>query len=398
MNTDDIIKDYTDFVIPNYLRHPVVIVEGSGVRVTDADGKQYLDLFPGWAVNGLGHCPDAVTKAIVEQARRLLHVPNNFYNEHQGRLAKAIAEHSFGGKSFFCNSGAEAVESAIKLAKLHFGGEKYKVITMKNSFHGRTLATASATGQDKYHSGFGPLMPAFDYARFNDLESVKSKIDSETCAVLVELVQGEGGINIATDEFATGLRALCDEHGILLILDEVQTGMGRTGTYFAYQHYGITPDIMALAKALGGGTSIGAIEATGELAPSLRPGTHASTYGGNPLVCAAALAVFETIDREGLLDNAKTLGDYFAGKIAGLQKKFPVIKEVRHLGLMIGVELAAPGAPVVAAAMEKGLLINCTHDTVLRFMPPVNVTKEELDEGLALLAESLSACAGKGTA
>ena len=389
MTTDETIALFDEHVIPNYTRNRVVIVRGEGAYVWDADGKRYLDLFPGWAVNGLGHCHPRVTEAIREQAGKLLHVPNTYYNELQGQLAKWLSEKSFGGQCFFCNSGAEAIEAAIKLARLHTQGKKYELITMASSFHGRTFGAITATGQPKYHKGLGPLLPGFQYVPFNDLEAVKDAFTDETCAVLLEPIQGEGGINVADESYLRELRALCDERGALLIFDEVQTGMGRTGEYFAYQLYDVKPDIMALAKALGGGVAIGAIVAEKAVAGSLKPGTHASTFGGNPLACSAAIAVFEAIENDGLLAHARELGEYTVSQLKELAERTALIKNVRGKGLMIGVELTKPGADVVKDCMDSGLLINCTHDTVIRFMPPMIATKEHIDEGVSIFAAAL---------
>lgn len=387
---DEIIKLYDDYVIPNYIRFPIVQVKGEGVYIWDSNGKKYLDLFSGWAVSNLGHCHPNVVAAIQKQAALLQHAPNIYYTEPQGKLAKLISENSFGGQCFFCNSGAEANEAAIKLARIHFSKQgKYKVITMKDSFHGRTLATLTATGQPKYHKGFSPLVKGFDYSAFNDLDQAESLIDDETCAIMTETVQGEGGINIPSPKYIKGLRGLCDRKNILLILDEVQCGMGRTGKYFAYQHYGIEPDIMTLAKALGGGIAIGAMTAKKEIAKSLVPGTHASTFGGNPLACAAGVAVFNTIEKDNLLQNVNEMGKYAREQLNKLADEFKIIKEVRTLGLMIGVELNKPASGIVGKCIEAGLLLNCTHDTVIRIMPQLTVKKEHIDEGFSILKQVL---------
>lgn len=388
--TDEIVKLYDDYVIPNYTRNPIVQVKGEGVHIWDADGNRYLDLFSGWAVSNLGHCHPNVVSAIQKQAALLQHAPNIYYTVPQGELAKHIAETSFGGQSFFCNSGAEANEAAIKLARIHYAGkEKFKIITMADSFHGRTMATLTATGQPKYHAGFAPLVTGFSYSPFNDLDGVAKLIDDETCAIMLETVQGEGGINIPTEEFIKGVRALCDDNDMLLILDEVQCGMGRTGRYYAYQHYGIEPDIMTLAKALGGAISIGAMTAKKDIAKSLVPGTHASTFGGNPLACAAGVAVFNTIEDENMLENVNRMGAYARELLDKLADEFDVIKEVRSLGLMIGVELKIPASSAVKKCMDAGLFINCTHENVIRIMPQLNVRPEHLDEGFNILRDVL---------
>ncbi|HHT9129852.1 MAG TPA: aspartate aminotransferase family protein [Candidatus Brocadiaceae bacterium] len=391
MNTEEIKEIYDQYVIPNYIRNPILLLKASGVDVWDAEGKRYLDLFSGWAVSLLGHCHPNVVKTIQNQAAKLQHAPNIYYTEPQGLLAKYISEKSFGGQCFFCNSGAEANEAAIKLARIHNSNTgKYKIITFSNSFHGRTLATVTATAQPKYHKGFAPLVEGFFYVPFNDLEALKKAVDDKTCAIMLEPIQGEGGINIASKDFLQGVRKLCDEKGLLLILDEVQCGMGRTGKYFAYQHYDIEPDIMTLAKALGGGVAIGAMTAKKEIAKSLVPGSHASTFGGNPLACAAGMAVFETIEKENLLANVKKMGDYSLGQLKSLQKTYKIIHEVRGVGLMIGIELNMPGAEIIKNCIRAGLFLNCTHEKVIRFMPPLNVKKEHIDEGLNILKAILS--------
>ncbi|MDE2217509.1 MAG: aspartate aminotransferase family protein [Planctomycetota bacterium] len=391
MNTKEIKEIYDRYVIPNYIRNPILLLKASGVDVWDAEGKRYLDLFSGWAVSLLGHCHPNVVKAIQNQAAKLQHAPNIYYTEPQGLLAKHISEKSFGGQCFFCNSGAEANEAAIKLARIHNSNTgKYKIITLSNSFHGRTLATVTATAQPKYHKGFAPLVEGFSYVPFNDLEALKKAVDDKTCAVMLETIQGEGGINIASKDFLQGVRKLCDEKGLLLILDEVQCGMGRTGKYFAYQHYDIEPDIMTLAKALGGGVAIGAMTAKKEIAKSLVPGSHASTFGGNPLACAAGMAVFETIEKDNLLANVKKLGDYSLEQLRSLQKTYKIIHEVRGVGLMIGIELNVNGAEIIKNCIQAGLFLNCTHEKVIRFMPPLNVKKEHIDEGLNILKAILS--------
>lgn len=389
LSNQQIIDLYGQYVIPYVNRLPVAIVRGEGSYVWDADGRRYLDLFSGWAVAALGHCHPKLAAALAEQARTLIYMAGNVHNAPQARLAKLLSDLSFGGKCFFCNSGAEANEGAMKLARLHTAQGKYKIITFENSFHGRTIATASATAQSKHHAGFGPLLAGFDYAPLNDLEAVRSLVDEETCAIFVEPIQGEGGINLCSTEFLQGLRSLCDERGMMLIYDEVQTGVGRTGKMFGYQHSGVVPDIMTLAKHLGGGVPIGAIVAKPEVAASLKPGTHGTTYGGNPLATAAACAVVQTILDDRLLDNANEVGGHAMARLRELQQSQPRIKEVRGLGLMIGIELAQSGTAIVAKCLEKGLLINCTHDTVLRFMPPLTVSREEIDAGIDILAEAM---------
>ena len=391
LSTNEIMALCDQYMIANYTRNQVALVRGEGVHIWDAEGKRYLDLFPGWACDGIGHCHPRVTAAIQAQAGKLIHVANNYYMAPQVVLAKLLSEKSFGGKCFFCNSGAEANEAAIKLARLANADRgRYKIITMRNSFHGRTLATLTATGQEKYQKGVGPLPEGFVYTDLNDLDDLEKKADDETCAIMIEPIQGEGGINLCDAGYMKALRTLCDERQLVLILDEVQTGMGRTGKYFAFQHYDIVPDVITLAKALAGGVAMGAIVADAKLSEAMVPGTHASTFGGNPLACAAAVATIEAIDKEGLLDNARVVGDYARAELSKLAEKFDVIKEVRGVGLMIGVELAVPCADIVRECMHRGLLINCTHDTVLRFMPPMTVAKEHIDQAVGILAGAIA--------
>ena len=401
MTTDETIQLFDRYVIPNYGRSPIVAVRGEGSWLWDATGKRYLDLFPGWGVNGIGHCHPRVVAAIREQASKLLHVANvPFYIEPQGRLAQLISDHSFGGQCFFCNSGAEANEAAIKLARRYAwdqaaaegGPARFKVITTYDSFHGRTLTTVAATGQPKYHAGFYPLPPGFVHVPYNDADVVAKLIDAETCAILVEPIQGEGGVNVPSDDYLAKLRSLCDENGILLLLDEVQTGVGRTGNWFGYQNWGVVPDIMSMAKALGGGLAIGAIAAKPEIAKSLVPGTHASTFGGNPIACAAGIAAFEAIEEEGLLENARKIGHQIRSRVAELTTRAACVQGVRGMGCMIGVQLAIPGAQIVQRCIDKGLLINCTHDTVLRFLPSMAATEAEIGQGLDILESVLTTC------
>jgi len=388
VTTQDTIAQYSKYVIANYARIPAVIVRGEGSYVWDQDGKRYLDMFPGWGVNALGHCHPGVVQAIREQAGRLLHVPNNYYNELQGRLAQMIAERSFGGKCFFCNSGAEAVEAAIKLARI-YSAPRYKIITMLDSFHGRTSMAMAATGQPKYHKGLPPVDLGFTFVPFNDIAAVEKAIDEQTCAVMVEPIQGEGGVNVPADAYLKALRALCDKHALLLIFDEVTTGSGRTGKYYGYQHFGVEPDIMTLAKAMGGGLAVGGIEARPHIAEKLVPGTHASTFGGNPIACAGAIALLEIIDRENLLENSIRTGELLKKKLRGLQPKFGIIADVRGKGSLIGVELKESGTEFVKRCMQAGLLLNCTHDKVIRFYPALNVKEEQIDECVEIARKCL---------
>ncbi|MGA2678489.1 MAG: aspartate aminotransferase family protein [Sedimentisphaerales bacterium] len=385
MTTQETIELYSKYVIANYKRLPRVIVKGEGCYLYDAEGNKILDMFPGWAVSGIGHCHPKVVDAIRKQAGELLHIDNTFYSEQQGQLAKLISERGFGGKCFFCNSGAEANEGALKLARLATAEGKYKFITAEGSFHGRTFATVTATAQPKYHEGFLPLLPGFVYVPYNDIAALEKAFTDEVCAVMIEPIQGEGGINVATKEYVEAIRQLCDEKGAVMIFDEVQTGMGRTGKWFAYQYHDVEPDIMTMAKALGGGVAIGAMMAKEELAAKLVPGKHASTFGGNCIACAAGIAVVEAIEEDNLIENAVKMGEYAKQKLEQLGEKYDIIKEVRGKGLMIGVQLSSPGASIVDKCLARGLRINCTNNTVLRFMPAMIVTKEQIDEAISIL-------------
>jgi acetylornithine/N-succinyldiaminopimelate aminotransferase len=387
----DVIAQAKQYLIGNYTRYPVCLVRGDGSWVWDAEGKRYLDLFPGWGCGLLGHCPPRIVKAVQEQVAELIHVPNTWYTAPQADLAKALSDRTgWGGVCFFCNSGAEANEAAIKLARLHGKPRgRYKVVTMTNSFHGRTFGALSATAQPKYHAGLEPMLPGFLYAPHGDLDAVAKLIDSETAAILLEPIQGEGGVNLPPVGYLEGLRKLCDQHGLLLMLDEVQTGMGRTGKWYAHQHWGIVPDVVTLAKAVAGGVALGGLIAKPEVGALLKPGTHAATFGGNPLACRAALALIDTFDAENLLDRAGQVGERFRQHFLALKEKCPLVTEVRIKGAMIGVQLAVDGAAAVQKCLDRGVLINCTHQTVLRLLPAVNVTDEQIDAGCGVIAEVL---------
>jgi predicted acetylornithine/succinylornithine family transaminase len=390
MQTQQVIDTFKQFVIGNYTRYPVCLVRGEGSHVWDAEGKRYLDFFPGWGCDLLGHCPPRVVEAVRDQVGRLIHVPNTWYTEAQGQLAQALSERSgFRGQCFFCSSGTEAVEAAIKLARLCGKPGRYKIVTTINSFHGRTLGALSATGQPKYHQGLEPLLAGFTYAPFGDLDAAARLIDRETCAILVEPIQGEGGINLPPAGYLEGLRELADKHKLLLIFDEVQCGMGRTGKWFAHQHYPVQPDAMTLAKGLAGGLAAGGLVARPEAAEKLRPGTHAATFGGNPIACRAALAVIQTIEADGLLARAEAIGNRFRERFESLQQRCPAIRQVRVKGAMIGIELGVDGAPVVDQCLRRQLLVNCTHGTVIRLLPALTLTDEQLDEGYGILEEVL---------
>ncbi len=381
--TVDLFKRY---VIGNYTRYPVNLVRGEGSHVWDSEGNRYLDLFPGWGCNLLGHCPAPVVRAVQDQLATLIHVPNTWHLDVQGRWAEMLSERSFGGQAFFCNSGTEANEAAIKLARLHRKG-RYKIVTFTGGFHGRTLGALSATAQPKYHEGLGPLVAGFQYAPYGDLEAVKKLIDDETCAILVEPIQGEGGVRIPPAGFLQGLRKLADERDLLLMFDEVQTGCGRTGDWFAYQHFGVTPDVMTLAKSLCGGIAGGAMLTTAEIAPALRPGMHAATFGGNPIAARAGIAALEMIENENLLESAKQVGEIFRRRFTALQKECDLIRDVRVCGVMIGIELAVEGAVVVKECLDRRLLVNCTQGVVIRLLPAMNLAEEQAEEGCDILTE-----------
>lgn len=389
----ELIEQGQKYLMNNVGRLPLCLVRGEGPYVWDADGKKYLDFVGGLAVNAFGHCPPFLVEAMLEQARRLIHVSNLYWIEPQIELARLLVENSALDKAFFCNSGAEANEAAIKLARKYakekYGPEKYEIITMTDSFHGRTLATVAATAQPRFHRGFEPLPPGFKYVPFNDFKALKEAVTPATCAVMLEPVQGEGGVNVADPGYLREVAAFCREKGLLLIFDEVQCGMGRTGKLFAYEHYGVVPDILTLAKALGGGFPIGATLAREEVAAAFRPGDHSSTFGGNPLACAVAIAAVRAIIG-GLAEKAAVTGAYFREKLEELAAKYPFVKEVRGLGLLLGMELDRPGAGVVARCQKEGLLINCTKEKVLRFLPPLNIEKSLVDEAVAILDRALA--------
>lgn len=392
MNTQEIINLTAKYTANTYSRFPIAIIRGKGCRVWDADGKGYLDFVAGLAVCNLGHCHPRVVKAIQEQAEKLLHISNLYHIEPQSQIAELLCKNSFADKVFFCNSGAEANEAAIKLARKYFkdkGENKFQIITMEKSFHGRTMATLAATGQKKFQIGFEPLLERFMYVPFNDVKATAAAITQKTCAVMVEPIQGEGGVNIPSAKYLNDLKVLCKDKGILLIFDEVQVGMGRTGRLFAYENYGVTPDIMTLAKGLAGGMAIGAMLAIDEVAKSFVPGTHASTFGGNPLAAAAGIAAIKAVLEEGILQNCQRVGQYLLEKLNKLKAKYPFIKEVRGKGLIIGMELDIAGKDIVSKCLENGLLINCTADKILRFIPPLVVTKDEVDEMLDIFVPVL---------
>ncbi|MDD5130248.1 MAG: aspartate aminotransferase family protein [Candidatus Omnitrophica bacterium] len=390
MKVEEIFQAYKECIMPTYNKVPFIFVKGKGSWLWDIQGKAYLDFFPGWGVGGLGHCHPKVMQGVRDQIGKLIFVPNNYYHPFQAKLAKELINLSFPGKVFFANSGAEANEAAIKLAR-KFGAGRYEIITFENAFHGRTMAALAATGQKKYQAGFEPIPEGFKQVKFNDLSAVKQAISGKTVAIMLELVQGEGGVNVADKDFISGLRKICNEQNLLLIIDEVQTGFGRTGKMFAYQNYGIIPDIMTLAKALAGGLPMGAMIAKKELSDILAPGMHASTFGGGPVVCRAALGALNAMQKEKILHNCQNMGKYLFEKLTFLKNSCPVVKEIRGIGLMYGLELNVEGKQIVQEAASRGLLINCTHDNVLRLMPALNVAKKEIDKAISILKGVLKA-------
>ena len=387
-------------VMKTYGRYPIVADRGEGCRLWDVEGKVYLDFLAGVAVNNLGHCHPKVVAALQEQAGRLLHCSNFYHIPQQVELAEWLCRNSFAERVFFCNSGAEANEAAMKLARKQsrekYGENRFEIITALASFHGRTIGAISATGQEKVRTGFDPMVPGFRYVPFADTDALRKELTPGVCAIMLEPVQGEGGVNVPPPGYLKAVREICNENHLLLIYDEVQVGCGRTGSLWAYQQEGVVPDIMTLAKALAGGPPIGAMLTTEDLASHLGPGTHGSTFGGNPLVCSAALAAMRTIADDGVLDNCRTTGAYLTQQLVQLQAKYDFIKEVRGRGLIIGMELTIEGGELVKAAMERGLLINCTVGNVLRFVPPLIVTKDEIDQAVAILDDVLAGVAPAG--
>jgi acetylornithine/N-succinyldiaminopimelate aminotransferase len=396
MDVKKMFDESARYLMNTYTRFPVLLRKGRGMKVWSSDGKEYLDFVGGVAVNILGHCHPRVVVAIQKQAQRLIHVSNYYHIEPQIKLAKLLVENSFADKVFFCNSGAEAMEAAIKLArkygKEHIDPGRFEIIAANNSFHGRTIAAITASGQEKLQRGFEPLVPGFRHVPFNNIQALRDAVTGNTCAILLEPIQGEGGVRIPEEDYLKAVRDLCNEHNILLILDEVQTGMGRTGKLFAHEHFGITPDIMAIAKGLGGGVPIGAMLATDKVAAGFQPGNHASTFGGNPLVCAAGVATLETLLEDGfILDQCNRMSVYFVKRLEKLKTKFPsVVKEIRGKGLLLGMELTTEGEPIVRACLEKGLLINCTAGNVLRFIPALIVQRKDIDQLIDALQGILS--------
>jgi predicted acetylornithine/succinylornithine family transaminase len=388
------IREWADKTLfKTYARFPIVVEKAEGCLVWDSEGRPYLDLVAGIAVCNVGHGHQKVIEAIERQLPRLIHISNLYYTRPQVELARRLVENSFADRVFFCNSGAEANEGAIKLARKYAKDrghpERFEAITMIGSFHGRTLSTVAATGQQKYKKGFEPLPEGFTHIPFDDLAALEAAVSERTCAVMVEPIQGEGGVNLPSEGYLEGIRALCDQRDILLIFDEIQTGMGRTGKLFAYEHHGIVPDVMTLAKGIAGGLPMGAILAKEEVAQSLVPGTHASTFGGNPVCAAAGTAVLSILLEDSLIDQCRVAGRYFLDKLKPFEEIYPQVRAVRGRGLILAMELEVPGSGIVNRCMEKGLLINCTMDKVLRFIPPLTITEVEIDQAIDILKASM---------
>jgi acetylornithine/N-succinyldiaminopimelate aminotransferase len=396
MTSAEIIARNAATLVQLYGRQPIAIARGRGCEVWDADGRRYLDFFAGVAVNNLGHCHPAVVEAVRRQAGELLHVSNHYHTAIEGELASLLVERSFADRAFLCNSGAEANEAAMKLARrwgwMH-GGGRYEILATHGSFHGRTFGTVTATGQEKYHQGFLPLLPGIRLVPFDDVDAMAAAIGPETIAILIEPVQGEGGVVVPRAGYLRALRELCERHELLLLLDEIQTAFGRTGRLFAYEHESVAPDVMTLAKALGGGVPVGAMLATERVAAAFTPGSHGTTFGGNPLACAAAAAAVRTLSQPALLEHARAMGGHLRAGLDRIAGRHARVAAVRGIGLMQGLLLDGPGADVVARCLGSGLIVNCTADRVLRLTPPVVVERAELDEGLAILDEALAGAA-----
>jgi predicted acetylornithine/succinylornithine family transaminase len=394
MDTSTLKNDAKKYLMNTYGDRDICLVKGRGARVWDSDGREYLDFLSGISVNNLGHCPPCVVKSVKEQCEILIHCSNLYLIKPQVELAKKLVENSFADKCFFANSGTEANEGAIKLARLYsrnkYGTNRYEIISMKQSFHGRTLGAVSATGQKKIQDGFEPLLDGFQFAEFNNIESVRQLVNEKTCAVIVEPIQGEGGVIPAKPEFLHDLRALCHERDIVLVFDEIQCGLGRTGTNFAYEYYNVIPDVITLAKSLGGGVPIGALLARDPFSDVFSPGKHAHTFGGNPLACAAALAFVTEFFDKNISRNSAEMGEYLVTRLKNLSEKYAGIKEIRGVGLMIGIVLDRPGKDINKRCMEKGLLVNCTCENIIRILPPLVITRSECDAAIGILEEVFS--------
>ncbi len=393
MMSKDIINTADKVIAATYTRPPIVIIKGKGCILWDTEGRTYTDFVSGIAVCNLGHAHPRVSKVISAQADTLFHVSNLYYTVPQTELASWLVEHSFADRVFFCNSGAEANEAAIKIARKYFSekGEngRCRIIAMEKSFHGRTMATLSATGQDKIKKGFDPILEGFDFVPFNDADALRRKIGDSTCAVLLEPIQGEGGVRFPDPEYLRTVREICDETGTLLIFDEIQTGIGRTGKLFGYEHFRIEPDIMTLAKALGNGLPIGAMLTREHIAQAFGPGAHATTFGGTPIITAGALEVLKVLTEENIVEHCQEMGEYFKEKLLWLKSRHDIVEDVRGIGLLLGMKLKTNGASFVTACMKKGFLINCIQEDILRFIPPLIIEKEEIDSLVVCLDEIL---------
>lgn len=391
--TTELMAQADQVIAKTYKRFPVVFAKGSGCLLYDTNGRCYTDFVAGIAVCNLGHAHPRICQALLSQANVLWHVSNLYYTIPQIELGNWLVGHSFADRVFFCNSGAEANEAAIKLARRYYKerneANRFRIITMEKSFHGRTMATLSATGQDKIKQGFDPVLEGFDFVPFDDVEMLKKQIGSSTCAVMIEPIQGEGGVRCPDSNYLKAVRKICDDAGLLLILDEIQTGMGRTGKLFAYEHFGIEPDIMTLAKALANGLPVGAMLARDQVATAFGPGAHATTFGGTPIVASAALEVCNVLEDEQLIDQCRDIGSYFKEKLLGLKNRHKIIADVRGMGLLLGMELTIDGAPIVSACMQKGFLINCIQDNILRFVPPLIIKQKDIDALIEYLDEVL---------
>ena len=402
MPTEELKQGAEQYLMGTYARQPISIVRGRGTKVYDLEGREYIDFVGGIAVNILGHGHPDLVLAIQRQAAQLIHTSNLYYTEPQVKLAQMLVDHSFADKVFFCNSGAEANEAAIKLARRYshdkYGPGRFEIITMKNSFHGRTMATLTATGQEKVQKGYDPLLPGFLYVPFNHLAELEQTVSGKTAAIMLEPIQGEGGVHVADREYLKAVRELCTQKDVLLIFDEVQTGMGRTGTLFAYEQLGVQPDIMTLAKGLGGGVPIGACLAKDEIAKAFGPGSHASTFGGNPLACAAALAVFRVLLEGRVLDHARRMGDYLAKGLSEFKDRHHAVKDVRGLGLLQGLEVEMDAKTVVSDCLRRGILVNATGEHVLRFVPPLVISQPEIDRLIEVLSQIFNRQAAEGPA
>lgn len=386
-------EEFDQYVLPSYQRFPITIVRGEGSYIYDDKGKKYLDFLSGWSVSNLGHRPPAVVETMTKQVGELIHVPNVFYTEPQGQLAKLLVRHSIPGKVFFSNSGAEANEAAIKFAKLYGQGKRHKIITAERSFHGRTSAAMAATAQGKIKGGFDPQLQGFAHVPFNDVQAFRAAADDSIVAVMLELVQGEGGIRVASQEYVAAIKQVCSEKDILLIVDEVQSGMGRTGKLFAYQNYDIEPDIITAAKALASGLPIGATIVGDKIAAYVKPGMHGSTFGGGSVVASAAITTLREILTPEVQENVTMLSELLADKLAWLAARHERVSEIRQQGLMIGLELNCPSKPITDACLNKGLYVNSTQGTVIRILPPLTATSEEVEMAVSILDEALQALA-----